>query len=142
MNISFVKFPDNYCTTLFSKGSDFAKNLVADNKCIVDLCFMTKTHLSIGIRVGNEAFRMNYESAYSKENNLTLVEKTDFSYFTGEHTTNKYFKVTKKQNKQVLKNHIISLMDLVFNHFYIGELINKDTFEVTVWTPKELLNEN
>jgi hypothetical protein len=137
MNIEFVKRPDNYSTTLFSGESEFSKKVLTENKCIVDLNFMTKTYLSIAVRSGSFAFRMNYDSDYSKANNLTLVEKKDFSYFTGEHTVNKYFKVTKKQNTEVLKNHILSLMDLVFSHFHIHELINKDSFKITVWTPSE-----
>ena len=137
MKIEFVKTPDSFSTTLFGSDADFKKNILAENKCIVELVFMTKTYLSIAIRRGSSAFRMNYDSDYSKANNLILVEKKYFSYFTGEHTVNKYFKVTKKQNKEVLKNHILSLMDLVFSQFHAHDLINKDAFQITVWEPSE-----
>ena len=139
MKLEFIPTPNNYSTTMFGGAEEFKKNVLAENSCIVDLCFMTKTYLSISIRSGSVAFGMNDESDYSKKENLTLIKKTEMNYFQGYTTTKYYFKVTKKQNRAVLSEHIISLVYQALCHLYLVTLIDVPTFKVSVWTPKELL---
>ncbi|MFA6569978.1 MAG: hypothetical protein WCT77_01940 [Bacteroidota bacterium] len=142
MNIKFVKIPEVRSFTLFGGIPELKTNIIKENKIYFDISFHTKTRLSLSIQSGTVTFRLNEHSEYSLANNLTFVEEKSWSYFHGQQTVNNYFKLTKKQNMQVLKNHILSLTEKLFIDLHLNELVNKDTFEIEVRTPIELLNNN
>ena len=126
--------------TLFAPISELRDAVVNEHKIYFDIVYHTKTRLSLSIQGGSATFKVNHHSDYSTENNLKFDLEKGFSYFTGQHTENYYFKVTKKQNVEILKQHILSLTDGLFHSLGITDIVSKDNFEIICYTPAELLS--
>jgi hypothetical protein len=139
MKLSMVRKPSSRSFTLFAPITELRDAVVKENKIYFDIVFHTKTRLSISIQGGSATFKVNQHSKFSTENNLKFDTEKNFSYFTGQHSVNEYFKLSKKQNVEVLKGHILSLMDYLIETLGIEGQINKDTFEIICYTPHELL---
>jgi len=139
MKLSMVRKPSTRSFTLFAPITELRDAVVKENRIYFDIVFHTKTRLSISIQGGSATFKVNEHSQYSRENNLKFDLEKNFSYFTGQTSENYYFKLSKKQNVEVLKKHILSLMDYLFDTLGIKDSVNKDTFEIICYTPAELL---
>jgi len=126
--------------TLFAPISELREAVVKNNSIFVDIVYHTKTRLSLSIQGGSATFKVNHHSKYSTDNNLNLHEETGMNFFSGQRSTNLYFKLTKKQNVEVLKEHILSLVDGLFDSLGIRELVDTGNFEITCYTPKDLLS--
>lgn len=134
-----VRKPSSRSFTLFAPISELREAVIKENKIYFDIYFHTKTRLSLSIQGGSASFKVNQHSKYSTENNLKFDTERGYSMLSGQHTVNEYFKLSKKQNVEVLKKHILSLMDYLFDTLAINEVVNKDTFEIICYTPQELL---
>jgi len=141
MKLSFVKKPMTRSFTLGSTSEDLKKNILITHKIFFDVYFLTKTHISLLIQSGEASFRYNAHSDYSRANNLTFVEKREWSYFTGTQSVNQYFKLTKKQNLEVLGKHILSLTEKVLHDLGITAIVDQDILQVRVWIPEKLLSQ-
>jgi len=139
MIVNFLAKPQTTSFTLFSPIGQFKETILKNNSVKFDVRFHTKTYLDFSVQAGEGRFSFNEDSHYSVANNLTLVEKKEWSYMSGRQKIDRYFKLTKKQNVEVMKNHIISLTERMFEDFHITELINKDTFVINIYLPAELL---
>lgn len=138
MKTILVKSPSSRSFTLFGDESNFAADIVKANKITVDIYFMSKTHVSLSIQSGPARFKMNYESKFSTDNNITLVTKTELSYLTGKTTVSKYFKYTKKQNFEVLKKHIESNIEWLLDFLHIRSLVDYDNFIIEIEVPNSI----
>ena len=138
MKTILVKSPSSRSFTLFGDESNFAADIVKANKITVDIYFMSKTHVSLSIQSGPARFKMNYESKFSTDNNITLVTKAEHSYFTGKTTVSKYFKYTKKQNFEVLKKHIESNIEWLLDFLHIRSLVDYDNFIIEIEVPNSI----
>lgn len=139
MIVKFVPKPEINSCTLFSGIPEFKETLIKENRVRFSVRFETKTHLDFSVQAGSCRFRYNEHSEFSRDNNLTLVEKKDWSYLSGQQTINNYFKRTKKQNLEVMKNHIISLTEKMLKDMHIETLVNMDTFVLNIELPQELM---
>jgi hypothetical protein len=139
MIVKFVPKPDVNSCTLFAPVGEFKNNVLKDNSVRFSVRFETKTYLDFSVQAGQCRFSYNEKSPYSVANNLTLVEKKEWSYFSGRQKVDNYFKRTKKQNLEVMKNHIVSLTEQMLNDFHITELVNLDTFVISIELPQELM---
>ena len=138
MKTILVKSPSSRSFTLFGDESNFAADIVKANKITVDIYFMSKTRVSLSIQSGQTRFKMNYESKFSTDNNITLVTKTELSYLTGKTTVSKYFKYTKKQNFEVLKKHIESNIEWLLDFLHIRSLVDYDNFIIEIEVPNSI----
>lgn len=138
MKTVFVKPPTSRSFTMFADESNFAADIVKDNKLTVDIYFLSKTHVSLSIQSGPARFKMNYESKFSTDNNITLVTKAEHSYFTGKTTISKYFKYTKKQNLEVLRKHIESSVEYLLTFLHIRSLVDYDNFVIEIEVPNSI----
>ena len=142
MKVKYVPVPLNKTITLFSPVTDLKMNIIEDNKIRFSISFFTKTRLNILVEAGQTSFKLNEHSQYSKENNLTLVEKKDWNYFSGKETINHYFKLTKKQNLKEFEKHIVSLTETVLlKDLHLNGLIDKETFIIEIELPSNLLEQ-
>ena len=139
MNIKFDSKPMMTETSIGDTALNLKNGIINNNAVIFELYMRGKTQLSIHVRSGKTSFKMNEMSEYAIQNNLKFNTKNEISYLYGGTATNHYFKLTKKQNKEQLTNHLLSLTDMLFKDLAIGDLVNRDTFNITVWTPKEIL---
>jgi len=139
MIVKFLERPSVNQHTLFAPVGEFKNNVLKDNSVRFSVRFQTKTYLDFSVQAGSCRFSYNEKSPYSVANNLTLVEKKEWSYLSGRQKVDRYFKLTKKQNVEVMKNHIVSLTEEMLNDFHITELVNLDTFTLNIELPDELL---
>lgn len=139
MIVKFSKKPEVTQFTLFAPAGQFKETVMKNNSVKFDVRFHTKTYLDFAVQAGDCRFSYNDDSHYSVANNLTLVEKKDWSYLSGRQKVDRYFKLTKKQNVETMKNHIISLTEKMLSDFHITELVNLDTFTINIYLPAELL---
>ncbi len=133
MRIVFEKAPSSRHITLFGDVSNVKETILAENKLTFETYFKTKTHVSISVVANTNTFKVNEHSEYSKEHDLRFVTKTGYSYFSGRQTVDNYFVFNKKQNKEVLRNHIESLTEGILKDFHIDTIIDKHNFNVIVW---------
>jgi len=139
MIVKYVDRPFSRTLTLFGKAGELKESIVAYNSIRFIVRHETKTHLSISIISGSVSFKLNEQSPFSEENNLTMITKTEWNYFHGHQSVNHYFKLTKKQNAKVLENHIVSLTEkYIFEAMHLDTLINKDTFIIEIELPDDL----
>ena len=138
MITKFVSKPTSNQWTLFGGIPEFKKEITDANSIRVCVSFHTKTYLNFSLQAGTTRFGYNEHSSYSRDNKLTLVEKRDWSIMSGCQTINHYFKLTKKQNLEVMKNHITSLVEQVMSELHIDPR-NKDTFTINIELPSELM---
>jgi len=139
MKIKFVKVPMVKSHTMFSHTDHFKKNIIRNNMVRFGARYISKTRLNITVESGQSSFKFNEISKYAKENDLTLVKKEDWNFFTGTGTINHYFKLTKKQDIKVFIEHIKSLAEQLFTDLYINDLINKETFIIELEMTNDLL---
>jgi len=141
MNLTFVKKPHMEEYTILGASDDqFAKNIVKDNKVSFNISFKTKTYLYISVFSGRNRFNFNERSDYAMKNNIKFAEKTEMNYFSGQAYRHYYFVYNKKQNKEILEKHLLSLTErLLTNILHINELVNLDTFEINVQVPEKIL---
>lgn len=137
-----IRKPSSNSFTLFAPISLLRDAVVKENKIYFDIHFHTKTRLSISIQGGSATFKVNQHSKYSKANKLKFDTKKGYSMLLGQPTVNEYFKLSKKQNVEVLKKHILSLMDYLLDTLGIRTLVDVDNFEIICHTPQELLVSN
>lgn len=139
MKIKLVKVPMVKSYTLFSRTSQFKENILKDNMVRFSARFFTKTRLNISVESGESSFKFNEISDYSRKNDVTLVKKEDWNFFSGCGTVNHYFKLTKKQNMKVFIEHIKSLAEQLFTDLHINDLINRETFIIELEMTNDLL---
>lgn len=136
-----VRKPSTWSSTLCAPISELKDAVIKENKIYLHIMFRTKTRLSITVQGGSAAFTVNQHSEYSKTNNLKFDSERGYNYLTGNITDNGYFKLSKKQNVEVLKKHILSLMDYLLDSLDIRHSVDADNFEIICYTPQELLGE-
>lgn len=130
--------PTNYSFTIGGTPT-LKQDIISDNSFDIRVSRKTKTRLYLNLHKNMNSYSVNYLSTYAKENNLTFDSDTHANYISCGIETHHYFKLTKKQNIDVLKKHILSLSeDIIDNLLHIGDLVNKDTFEVNVYLPSDL----
>ena len=139
MIVTFVANPGSNEWTLLGGIPEFKKEILNSNSIRVGVSFHTKTYLDISLQAGKTRFSYNERSQYSIDNKLTLVEKKDWNMLIGYQTINHYFKLTKKQNLEVMKNHIESLVKQMINDLHIEGLYNEKTFILNIELPSELM---
>jgi len=142
MKVRYIPVPRVKSHTLFAPVSDLKKNIINSNKVTFSVRYLTKTRLNVSVEAGNSSFKLNEHSKYSRDNNLTLVEKKDWNYFSGSETINHYFKLTKKQNLKEFEKHIVSLTETVlFKDLHLNELIDKENFVIEIEMTNDLLEQ-
>jgi len=140
MRLKVVERPFSKSFTLFAPAKNLKDYIVKNNKIKFEVRQETKTHLSLSVIGGSASFRVNEESDYSRKVGLKFVTKTDWNYFMGRQTVNHYFKLTKRQNMEILFDHIESLTrGLILRDSGIDELVDKDNFIIEVELPDDLL---
>jgi hypothetical protein len=139
MITTFVETPRSNEWTLFGGIPEFKKEILNSNSIRVSVSFHTKTYLNFSLQAGKTRFAYNERSQYSIDNKLTLVEKKDWNMLSGQQTINHYFKLTKKQNIEVMKNHIESLVKQMINDLHIEGLYNEKTFILNIELPSALM---
>ena len=140
MRLQIVDRPFSRSITLFAPAADLKKHIIETNKIRFIVRHETKTHLSLSVIGGHASFKVNEPSDYSTQNGLTLVRKEDWSYLSGRRTVNHYFKLTKKQNMDILFNHIESLTrGLILRDSHIEDQVDLNTFMIEVELPDDLL---
>lgn len=138
MKTIFVRQTPVKSFTLLGKQDSFAKDVLRENEIVVDMHFISKTMISLSVQSGENRYKINYKSEYSEKNNLTLVEKIENNYFTGTRNINYYFKYTKKQNLEVLKNHIESLIEWLLSFLHIRNSVDYDNFLIKIEVPNNI----
>ena len=139
MEIKLVKVPMVKSHTLFSPVAHFKANILKDNMVRFGARYFSKTRLDITVESGQSSFKFNEISEYARENNLTLVKKEDWNFFSGQGTINHYFKLTKKQDMKVFIEHIKSLAEQLFTDLHINDLIKRETFIIELEMTNDLL---
>ena len=142
MKVKYVPVPLSKTITLFSPATDLKKNIINDNKVTFSVRYFTKTRLNVSVEAGKTSFKLNEHSDYSRANNLNLVEKKDWNYFSGRETINHYFKLTKKQNLKEFEKHIISLTETVLiKDLHLDGLIDRQNFVIEIEMTNDLLEQ-
>ena len=138
MKINFVKNPPVIQFSMMGEVPSLKEYLINNHQVDLDLHFKTKTYIGISVQAGTTRFGYDVESDYSKENNLSMVKKIEMNYFYGESFERVYFKLTKKQNEEVLREHLLSLGKKLLHDLHLQELISDDSFTLNVYTPNSL----
>jgi hypothetical protein len=140
MRLQIVERPFSRSITLFAPAAELKQHVVSHNKIRFIVRHETKTHLSLSVVGGAASFKVNEESDYSRQVGLKFVTKTDWNYFSGRQSVNHYFKLNKKQNMDILFNHIESLTrGLILRDSHIEDQVDKNTFMIEVELPDDLL---
>lgn len=140
MRLQIVERPFSETITLFAPAKDLKEYIVKYDKIKFKVRHETKTYLSLSVIGGKASFKVNEESDYSKKLGLKLVTKKEQNYFSGRQSVNHYFKLTKKQNMEILFNHIESLTrGLILRDSGIDGLVDKNNFIIEVELPDDLL---
>ena len=126
INVTFQPAPGMTETVLFA---DFNKAAAAEEKqVIIETHAVSKTRLSVSLRSGNTTAGANFVPAGSE--NLKFDEVISMNYFSGNRSAKKYFKVSKKQNRDVFVNHVKNLVQEVF--------APQDDFTAVIWENKAM----
>ena len=140
MLLKIVERPFSESIILFAPADDLKRSIIETNKIRFKVRHETKTQLTLSVIGGKTAFKVNEESDYSRQAGLKFATKTDWNYFMGRQSTNHYFKLTKKQNMDILFNHIESLTrGLILRDSHIDTLVDKDNFVIEVEMADDLL---
>lgn len=123
ININYLPAPMMTSTALFAQ---FPKEEARAAGCItVELYMHTKTRVSISLRHTDKSIGVNYAPAGSE--NLKFDIETGTNWFSGNTSSKKYFKLSKKQCLPQLEQHLKNIVKDVFS------LTEDDKFEINVW---------
>ena len=126
INVQFQPAPEMTETVLFA---DFKKAEAAESKkVIIEVHSVSKTRLSVSLRSGNTTAGANFVPAGSEGLKFDVVASTNWG--SGNRQVKKYFKVSKKQNRDVFVNHIKNIVQQVFNP--------QDDFTAIIWENRDL----
>ena len=126
INVTFQPAPGITETVLFA---DFNKAAAVEAKqVIIDTYAVSKTRLSVSLRSGSTTAGANFIPPGSE--GLKFDEVVSMNYFSGNRSVKKYFKVSKKQNREVFVNHVKNLVQEVF--------APQDDFTAIIWENKAM----
>lgn len=126
INVQFAPAPGMTETALFA---DFPMDAAKEAKQIIIDCYaVSKTRLSISLRHGNATAGANFIPPGSE--GLKFDEVVRNNMFSGTRSVVKYFKVSKKQNRDVFVNHVKNLVQEVF--------APQDDFTAIIWENKAM----
>lgn len=93
---------------LMSSKKEMAKYILDGGNISFKASLVSKTMLNTSFSGGEHAFNINFEI-----DGIKTIEKSQYSYFTSTTTTNHYFKISKKQNKEQYIEYVKHLVDQV-----------------------------